>query len=329
MSKANLLNVKDSVTLTYFSFPQNLIEWKLGHIDELIKLKDIEGVDFDFKSKNLSQGKGLATHICAMSNVIGGYIVLGVDEYKENGVLIGFKKNGFSIGEEDKVKQSVFNCASQIEPLPNVDISSITENDSKTFYYVIKILSIDNNKPYFLKNTKLCYIRMGNRSEPADRFTILNLYSKFEEKRKDFSYLKTAISQLKEDFSQTIHEINLLNENSITNRTILTTIDTKIVKGLMIKVDWQFFGDTRYLLGETTIGETQKTGFYHYLKKIEKINIYIKKFNSLQNVSDKYKIIETLQGSSNYLLPQGQGTKEIMGQLDVIVSKIDIFLNKI
>jgi predicted HTH transcriptional regulator len=173
--------------LTYFSFPQNHSQWTLEHIDELIKLKDIEGVNFDFKSKDFSQGKGLVNHICAMSNVIGGYIVLGVDEHKENGELIRFKKNGFSFGEEDKVKQSIFNYASQIEPLSSVDLSRIIEKDSKTFYYVIQIYSIDNNKPYFVKTTKLCYIRMGNRSEPVDRFTILNLYSKFEEKRKDFS----------------------------------------------------------------------------------------------------------------------------------------------
>ena len=138
------------------------------------------------------------------------------------------------------------------------------------------MISNENKKAYFIKNQNLCYIRIGNTIVKADRNTIFNLYSKFEEKKREFLYLKSTINQLKEDFSQCIHEINELRKEWITESIIVVPIDTKLVKDLISRVDWEILGNTRNILGETTIGKTQTIGLLHNLKKIEKINIYNK-----------------------------------------------------
>ena len=48
---------------------------EIRNINELIKSKDIEDICFDFKSKDLIEGKGLSSHLCAMANRVGGFII--------------------------------------------------------------------------------------------------------------------------------------------------------------------------------------------------------------------------------------------------------------
>ena len=139
-----------------YNYPDKVEEWKLENINELIKLKDIEDIRFDFKGKDFNEGegkvKGLSPHICAMANTVGGFIVLGIEEIKNNdGDIMEFQKNGFMTGKEDEVKRSISNYISQVEPLPKTDTQKIDEKDSNTFYFVIKILTDENNKPYFVK----------------------------------------------------------------------------------------------------------------------------------------------------------------------------------
>lgn len=109
-----------------YRYPQKLEQWNLKNINELIKLNDIEGIKFDFKRKDLNEGKGLSSHLCAMVNSVGGFIVLGIDEIKnEKKGIIRFDKDGFKSGQEDIVKQSVSNYIAQIEPLPEVEMKKI------------------------------------------------------------------------------------------------------------------------------------------------------------------------------------------------------------
>jgi len=307
-----------------YNYPDKVEEWKLENINELIKLKDIEDIKFDFKDKDLNEGKGLSSHICAMANTVGGFIVLGIDEIKKkNNEIIRFDKDGFKTGKEDIVKQSISNYISQIDPLPDVNMKKIDESNSETFYFVIEIISNENKKPYFIKNQNLCYVRIGNTSIKADRNTILNLYSKFEEKKKEFFYLKSAIIQLKEDFSQCIHEINEMRKNWITESTIIVPIDTKLVKDLISRVDWEILGNSRNILGETIIGNTQTIGFIHKIKKIEKINLYIEKFNSIENIDRKFAYVETIKGNPNFFTANGDGTKEMVTYLNGMCTSID------
>ena len=63
--------------------------WKIDTINKLINLRDIESEDFDFKGKEI---KGLSTPLCVFSNTHGGFIVLGIDEIKNNQIITGFKK---------------------------------------------------------------------------------------------------------------------------------------------------------------------------------------------------------------------------------------------
>ena len=86
--------------------PNNIKDWDLNTINELIKLRDIESEDFDFKGTDM---KNLANHLCAFANTHGGYLVLGIDEEKNNDVLMGFKKTGFKTEKEDHIKNEIRN----------------------------------------------------------------------------------------------------------------------------------------------------------------------------------------------------------------------------
>jgi hypothetical protein len=106
-------------------------------------------------------------------------------------------------------------------------------------------------------------------------------------------------------------------------------IYTKLFKDEIAKVDWELIGETRYLLSNThSIDGSQLIGFYHYINKIEKINMFIQKFYNLESISNKLKIIEILKQTPYYFGQNGQGTKEIICQLDSLSKKIDNLLNK-
>ena len=69
--------------------PDRIEQWNLDIINQLTQLRDIESEDFDFKGTDM---KNLANHLCAFANTHGGYLVLGIDEEKNNDKLLRFKK---------------------------------------------------------------------------------------------------------------------------------------------------------------------------------------------------------------------------------------------
>ena len=174
--------------------PQNLEGWKLETIDTLIKLRDIESEDFDFKGTEL---KNLANHICAFANTHGGYLVLGIDEEKNNNALIGFKKNGFKITKEDYIKNEIRNHHVRIEPTPEIETKIIQDHDR--FYVIIHIENNQIKKPYFV-NEKGCFVRIGPSTNIASRNIVLSLFSDVNRQIQDLENLRASVLILKEDF---------------------------------------------------------------------------------------------------------------------------------
>ncbi len=178
--------------------PNNIEDWELDTINQLIKLRDIESEDFDFKGTDM---KNLANHLCAFANTHGGYLVLGIDEEKNNDVLIGFKKNGFKKEKEDHTKNEIRNHHVRVEPTPEIETKIIQDDDR--FYVVIKIENNQIKKPYFVSE-KGCFVRIGPSTSMASRNTILNLFSDTSKQIQDLQNLKASILLLKEDFILTI-----------------------------------------------------------------------------------------------------------------------------
>jgi predicted HTH transcriptional regulator len=177
-------------------------------INELLTKRYIESEIFDFKPNS----DDLKWDICAMANNDGGgQLILGIDEDKNEcmNYLLGFKKSGFKQGTEDKVNQQIGNNLYEVEPTPKIDPTFIYELDRQTFYVVVQVHGENINKPYFLRGTWQCYMRVGNSSKPASRSIILNLLNNFLERRNSVQRLRVITNFLKESLKSTVEEISI------------------------------------------------------------------------------------------------------------------------
>jgi len=86
--------------------------------------QDIESESFDFKK---TEEKEVFTHICAMANTSGGYLVLGVDgcTSKKTGSFIAFKKNGFDNDKRKHIETLINNATIHIDPFPKVHFVNV------------------------------------------------------------------------------------------------------------------------------------------------------------------------------------------------------------
>ena len=156
--------------------PDKLEDWNIQIIDCLTSLRDIESETFDFKGADF---KELYNHLCAMANTLGGTIVLGIDEVKDQqGHLTKYKKTGFANNKEDNVRNRVNNAMVNVEPIPNVSIRNVSDTNNK-FYTVLKVENENSNKPDFVKGSGQCYVRIGASSLPVTRTAIINVFTKF------------------------------------------------------------------------------------------------------------------------------------------------------
>jgi hypothetical protein len=149
--------------------PDKIEGWNIRRLNELLKIVNVESDTLEFKGRDFHS----LTHLlCAMANLSGGYVVLGIEHDKANN---RFVKNGFDKGQdEEKIGQRIANDMHNVEPTPEVAIENIYDKNKK-FYAILHVKSEDMKKPYFTKDTGQCYIRVSNVNKPASRSVILNL----------------------------------------------------------------------------------------------------------------------------------------------------------
>ena len=157
--------------MSLISIPRNLQEWDIFTLNLLSKVPDIESETFDFKR----EPNNIHKHICAMANSRGGFLVLGFEEERKTAsVISGFRKVGFPNGEQDRVQLKIANSISNIEPLPNVIISHIQEG--VRFFTIVQIKEEKSKKPFFLRDTGQCYVRVLNSSRRISLNTIFHFF---------------------------------------------------------------------------------------------------------------------------------------------------------
>jgi hypothetical protein len=249
--------------------PDNLKEWELETIEELMKFPDIESDVFDFKS-DINK---LYEDICAMANTNGGFIVLGISEKQSNDdqKIISFKKEGFENGKQDQIGLQIGNEILNVEPNPSVKVEYIPEGD--VFYPVIKIENEIRKKPFMVKNKGQFFVRIGNSSRPASRSTILGLYAGGLDKISSVERLHAATNLFKESFLHTADDLQNATGNWQQKVGIL---DLTFIKNAIISAQW--FLEENDLLGKKVMNSCT-VGFNSKLYELERLNSYIRFFN--------------------------------------------------
>jgi len=294
--------------------PTDIKDWKIDTINELIKLRDIESEKFDFKGTDI---RGLAIHLCAFTNTYGGFIVLGIDEIKNNQIITGFKKNGFNIGKEDEIKKEIRNYQVQIDPIPELQIKILSEDEK--FFVVIEIENNEFNKPYFIKEKGICYVRIGSSSTPASRNVILNLFSSSVEQQKQVESLRIASEITKEAFKHALGDIHGATWESVGK---IPPLDLTFLRNSVSSCEW--FLRENNLLGKHTSQTGYEVGIHSILHDLEFLNVHIHAYNLAKTTGERQPI-------ASFLQPWGLGSSYEEKTLDFLEKLITIteeFLKK-
>ena len=297
------------------TIPDNLQDWNLETIDNLIKFRDAESENLDFKEEIAD----LTKHISAFANTTGGFLILGISPIKDtlNKTISGYKKIGFKIGKEDEIGLEISNGCFSISPIPAYEIKHIS--DDSVFYSIIKIRNEISKKPFFIKNKAQCFIRIDNSSRPAPRSTIMNLFGTSIEYRKNIQNLQSACILLKESLSWTI---NYLEGISINDPTRPAPIDLTIFRNsLLSAMEFVTENDLLGYRNKTTI----HTGVTTVIDTLEQLNAQLHVYNTTENIKVKEDVKTIILGHDRVLSHEIRQTPKL---LDKIISKTSEFLSK-
>jgi predicted HTH transcriptional regulator len=112
-----------------------------------------------------------------MANTITGILCLRVDNPKTKRPIDVFRKNGFRIGTEDQVINSIYNFVYKVDPVPKVTHRVLTDQEANRSYVLLKIEGWESQRPYLLKDAGQIFVRIGSSTRPASRTTIANCLS--------------------------------------------------------------------------------------------------------------------------------------------------------
>ena len=295
------------------NIPTNVKDWDISTIDSMLDIPNIESEKIECKLKITGE---LSKHICAMANMSGGFIIIGLNEKRCNEKKYGFQKIGLDKNEGDTTMQKIGHAKYSIEPLPKISIECITEQDK--MYPVIQVHEETSHKPFFIKERGVCYIRIDNSSKPASRHTIMNLFVSLED-RKNVVNLRATMLILKNDLEGTINYITSISSN---DQTRPSRIDTSFIHSMAMKN--QSFLVENDMFGEIT-KNTVSRGIITILQTIAKLNEQIKAYNSSLDKDIKEEIKNELTNSSFVL---ALDLMDLPKFIDKIISKCDEHISK-
>jgi len=193
-------------------------------------------------------------------------------------------------------------------------------------YPVLKIEGRDIHRPYFVRGSGQCFVRIGSSTTPASRTTVLNLFSNTIAKRTEVQRLRTAAGFLKEALtytSENIHDIEsmdhkeIIPEVDLSNAKILE-VDLSYIRNVSLSSEW-FLVQNDLLGGHISI-DSFRGGFYSFIHDLERLNLSIRTHNNQITFGESKDSVLSLwePGHAKY--------KESISFLDKIVSKCDEYL---
>ena len=283
--------------------PLNLGEWNLDIINRLVELKYPETDSLEFKQKI---PKDFENDLSAFANSSGGIIVLGI-----KGKNKAEEKVGISSTNENEVVQTLTGKATLLDP--NLTITTKPIEDGSNFYLAIKIENT-NSKPFIIRNTGGCYIRLNGTTQPASKAIVINLFSENLGRIQRLTALKNAVKlvgdelslrkrngqfQVRRDYVQNISEIDLFFIKS----SVVNALD--LISGL---ADFGSITQNSYTTGLVTTT----------IPRLEELNANIRGFNQSDNDTREREVF------SNWLnLFDTQHCNGLIASLERCKSKLD------
>jgi predicted HTH transcriptional regulator len=123
--------------MTLLKIPDKLDGWTVEIPNQMITIPGVESEVLDFKGHGKNGGNrvpNISEDICAMANTSGGTLILGIDPQKQDGHTIGYTKNGYEKGAEDKVGLAISHRVNDVEPVSKYELKVLYENDK---YFII------------------------------------------------------------------------------------------------------------------------------------------------------------------------------------------------
>jgi hypothetical protein len=297
-------------------FPSEPKGWTLDLIYEICKYSDIESEKFDLKLKP----NRLYEDICAMANTENGVIVLGIDEIKQNNKITSFEPVGFPNGEQDSLSNEIGNYVSNVEPLPNVKSEHILDKKKMIFFTVVKIVGNPSDRPYFVKGTDQCFVRIQRTTQRVGRSAILNLFSSVALQKTNLQRLLSSLLILKQDIKSVISEMRAYSPQ---DQTRTAPVDLSFVRNFVIENE--SFLSKKELLGNRT-EDSISDGIIPVLHAVETLNEQIKAYNASYDRNLKSEI-KSMIISQGYVLNSTLMAAE--NTIDKITSKIETRLSEI
>ena len=270
------------------NIPRNLDDWNIDVIDSLLGIPTIESETLECKRE--INPNSLRKHICAMANVHGGFILVGLDEKTNGGKKSGYEKVGLDL-DEDMINQRISSARHEIEPTPMVKPKCIP--DGAKMYAVIHISEEKSKKPFFVKNGG-CHIRVGSSSYPASRSIIMSLFEGLEKKRNLVS-LVASLKILKAELGDTLAYMKSIHPMNQTRpaQVDMGFVMTDVTKNQAFLEENDLFAD---------VSNSQVTGgILKVIQTIRKSNVQIEAYNSTQDSSRKREMLKLLTAEYSVL----------------------------
>lgn len=142
--------------LNVFTKPLNTVTFE--DVEAYCSAGKVETAELDYK-RELPRA-GLAKHIAAMANTLGGTIIIGVEED-----ATGRPSKWEGVPNEGKLVDQVYQQAANVKPYPNCSVYRTSEKDGRVFV-LVQVLEGSAGPYYTVTDPHIVWMRTGNISTP-------------------------------------------------------------------------------------------------------------------------------------------------------------------
>lgn len=142
--------------MNVFTKPVNTVTFE--DVEAYCAAGKVETAELDYK-RELPR-RGLAKHIAAMANTLGGIIIIGVEED-----TTGRPSKWEGVPNEGKLVDQVYQQAANVRPYPNCSVHRTSEKDGRVFI-LVQVLEGSAGPYYLVTDPHIVWMRTGNISTP-------------------------------------------------------------------------------------------------------------------------------------------------------------------